>query len=104
MYIWLLTFRENTYGASTVKTFEGQKVISTGPYAIVRHPMYVALMITMVGIPFALDAWLGLVVFVLGVPILIWRILDEERFLRTELSGYMEYAQRVHWRLLPGVW
>jgi protein-S-isoprenylcysteine O-methyltransferase Ste14 len=104
LYIWLLTFRENTYGASTVKTFEGQKVISTGTYAVVRHPMYVALLITMVGIPFALDAWLGLVVFVLGTPVLIWRILDEEKFLRTELSGYVEYMQRVRWRLLPGVW
>jgi protein-S-isoprenylcysteine O-methyltransferase Ste14 len=66
--------------------------------------MYVALLITMVGIPFALDAWLGLVVFVVGTPVLIWRILDEEKFLRTELSGYVEYMQRVRWRLLPGVW
>jgi protein-S-isoprenylcysteine O-methyltransferase Ste14 len=104
LYIWFLTFRENTYGASTVKAFEGQKVISTGPYAVVRHPMYVALVTTMMGIPFALDAWLGLAVIVIGVPVLIWRILDEEKFLRAELSGYVEYTQRVRWRLLPGVW
>jgi protein-S-isoprenylcysteine O-methyltransferase Ste14 len=96
-------FRENTYGAATVRVEENQRVISTGPYAIVRHPMYVAALIFMLGIPLALGSWWGLLAFAPGVPALVWRILDEERLLKRDLPGYAEYTQRVRFRLIPGL-
>jgi protein-S-isoprenylcysteine O-methyltransferase Ste14 len=95
--------RENTYGAATVRVEENQKVISTGPYAIVRHPMYAAALILMLGIPLALGSWWGLLAFVPGVPALVWRILDEERLLKRDLPGYAEYMQRMRFRLIPGL-
>jgi len=94
-------FRENTYGAATIRVEENQRVISTGPYAVVRHPMYVAALILMLGIPLALGSWWGLLAFAFGVPVLVWRILDEERLLKRDLQGYAEYTQRVHFRLIP---
>jgi protein-S-isoprenylcysteine O-methyltransferase Ste14 len=96
-------FRENTYGAATVRVEENQRVISTGPYAVVRHPMYAAALILMIGIPLALGSWWGLLAFALGVPALVWRILDEERLLKRDLSGYAEYTQGVRSRLIPGL-
>ncbi len=95
-------FRENTYGAATVRVEENQRVISTGPYAVVRHPMYAAALVLMLGIPLALGSWWGLLGFALGVPALVWRILDEERLLKRDLPGYAEYTQRAHFRLIPG--
>ena len=94
-------FRENTYGAATIRVEENQKVISTGPYAIVRHPMYAAALILMLGIPLALGSWWGLLALVPGVPALVWRILDEERLLKRDLPGYAEYTQRMRFRLIP---
>ena len=96
-------FRENTYGAATIRVEENQKVISTGPYAVIRHPMYAAALILMLGIPLALGSWWGLLAFALGVPALVWRILDEERLLKRDLPGYAEYMQRAHFRLIPGL-
>ncbi len=96
-------FRENTYGAATIRVEENQKVISTGPYAIVRHPMYAAALVLMLGIPLALGSWWGLLAFALGVPALVWRILDEERLLKRDLRGYAEYMQRTRFRLIPGL-
>jgi protein-S-isoprenylcysteine O-methyltransferase Ste14 len=98
-----IVFKENTYGAATVRVEENQRVISTGPYAIVRHPMYAAALILMLGIPLALGSWLGLLAFVPGIPALVWRILDEERLLKRDLPGYAEYMQRAHFRLIPGL-
>ena len=95
--------RENTYGAATVRVEENQKVISTGPYGIVRHPMYAAALTLMLGIPLALGSWWGLIAFAPGVPGLVWRILDEERLLKRDLPGYAEYAQRMRFRLIPGL-
>jgi protein-S-isoprenylcysteine O-methyltransferase Ste14 len=94
-------FRENTYGAATIRVEENQRVISTGPYAIVRHPMYAAALILMFGIPLALGSWWGLLAFAFGVPALVWRILDEERLLKRDLPGYAEYTQRMRFRLIP---
>jgi protein-S-isoprenylcysteine O-methyltransferase Ste14 len=96
-------FRENTYGAATVRVEENQRVISTGPYAVVRHPMYAAALILMIGIPLALGSWWGLLAFALGIPALVLRILDEERLLKRDLSGYAEYTQGVRSRLIPGL-
>jgi protein-S-isoprenylcysteine O-methyltransferase Ste14 len=96
-------FRENTYGAATIRVEENQRVISTGPYAIVRHPMYAATLVMMLGISLALGSWWGLLALALGVPALVWRILDEERLLKRDLPGYAEYMQRARFRLIPGL-
>lgn len=97
-------FKENSYGASTIQIAEDQTVISTGPYALVRHPMYAAALVMLFGIPLALGSWWGLFALLLVLPVLIWRLLDEERFLRRNLPGYAEYQARVKYRLLPFVW
>jgi protein-S-isoprenylcysteine O-methyltransferase Ste14 len=103
-FLYYLVFRENSYAASIIKTFEGQKVISTGPYALVRHPKYVGDIILVVGIPLALGSWWGLAFIVLVVPSLAWRILDEEKLLKKDLPGYVEYTQKVKFRLVPYLW
>jgi protein-S-isoprenylcysteine O-methyltransferase Ste14 len=97
-------FRENPYGASTIQVEENQKVISTGPYALVRHPMYTGALILTLAIPFALGSWWGLLMFIPGVAGIIWRLLDEEKFLSKNLAGYTEYKNRVRYRLVPFVW
>jgi protein-S-isoprenylcysteine O-methyltransferase Ste14 len=97
-------FKENSYGASTIQVVEDQKVISTGLYARVRHPMYVGALVMMIGVPLALGSWWGLAVLALITPVLIWRILDEEKLLKNDLPGYREYAQKVRYRLVPYLW
>ncbi|MFN8443492.1 MAG: isoprenylcysteine carboxylmethyltransferase family protein [Caldilineaceae bacterium] len=104
LYVNLLVFRANSYGGSTIETVENQKVITTGPYALVRHPMYVGVLIMVAGVPLALGSWWGLLIVALEVPVLAWRILDEERILRQDLPGYTEYTQKVHYRLVPNLW
>jgi len=104
LFIDLLVFRENSYGASNIQTFEGQKVIATGPYALVRHPMYVGVLVMVIGVPLALGSWWGLAVLALTTPVLIWRILDEEQLLKKDLPGYREYTQKVRYRLVPYLW
>ncbi len=98
------TFRENAFAAPVVKIQEGQQVIDTGPYAIVRHPMYASALLLLIGIPLLLGSWLGLAfsaLFILGVG---WRAVHEEDALRAELSGYEEYTTRVRYRFVPFVW
>jgi len=97
-------YRENTYTSATIEIHEGQRVIDTGPYAIVRHPMYSGALLYMLGTPLALGSYWGLLGFVLMLLVIVWRLQDEERMLARELPGYAEYRQRVRWRLLPGVW
>jgi protein-S-isoprenylcysteine O-methyltransferase Ste14 len=97
-------FKVNTYGASTIQIAEGQKVISTGPYALVRHPMYAGALVMLIGVPLALGSWWGLFMLALITPVLIWRLLDEERFLSKNLPGYTEYRQKVRYRLVPSIW
>ena len=104
LMIDLRVFRENSYGASTVERMEGQRVISTGPSALVRHPMYVGVLIMVLGVPLALGSYWGLAFMGLEVPILVLRILDEEAMLRHELDGYLAYTRRVRYRLVPGFW
>lgn len=94
----------NRYAASTIRVEEGQPVVSSGPYAFVRHPMYSTALVLFAGIPLALGSWLGLLWLVPLFLVVAWRLLDEERFLRLNLPGYAEYMQRVRYRLLPGVW
>ena len=97
-------FKENTFTAATIEVAPDQRVISTGPYAIVRHPMYSGALVMLVGTPLALGSWWGLLMFVLMIFAIAWRALDEERFLRNNLSGYAEYCQIVRYRLVPFVW
>lgn len=104
LFINLLVFRENSYGGSTVETVADQKVISTGPYALVRHPMYVGVLVMMTGVPLALGSMWGLAVLAIVLPGLMWRILDEEKLLQKELPGYKEYLQKVRYRLVPYLW
>lgn len=102
--IQFLVFKENSYGASNIQTFADQKVISSGPYAVVWHPMYVGVLLMMFGVPLALGSFWGLAVLALITPVLIWRILDEEQLLKNDLSGYKEYTQKVRYRLVPYLW
>jgi protein-S-isoprenylcysteine O-methyltransferase Ste14 len=104
LMIDLIVFRENSYGASTVVKMAGQKVISRGPYALVRHPMYVGVLIMVIGVPLALGSYWGLLFMLLNVPILVLRILDEESMLASDLDGYSNYMQAVRYRLVPGLW
>lgn len=104
LLIDFLVFKENSFGGSTVQTFEVQKVISTGPYALVRHPMYVGVLVMMTGVPLALGSWWELAILALVLPALIWRILDEEKLLKKDLPGYPEYTQKVRYRLVPYLW
>ena len=104
---FLLVFfvvKVNTYAASTIQVAEDQKVISTGPYAFVRHPMYAGSFPILIGTPLALGSWWGFSGLIVCVPALIWRLLDEESFLRKNLPGYTEYTDRVRYRLVPYVW
>src|SRR5262245_11123129 len=97
-------YKENTYSAATIQLAENQTVISTGPYAVVRHPMYASALLYLVGTPLALGSYWGLVPLVATMPFLIWRLLDEETFLTRNLSGYAEYRTKVRHRLIPGLW
>jgi protein-S-isoprenylcysteine O-methyltransferase Ste14 len=103
-FLTFLVLKENSYSASTIQIVEGQKVISTGPYAIVRHPMYAGALVLLVGMPLALGSWWGLCVLRSIVPVLVWRLLDEERLLKKELPRYVEYSQKVPYRLVPYLW
>jgi protein-S-isoprenylcysteine O-methyltransferase Ste14 len=104
LYINFLALRENTYSASNIRVEQGQTVVSTGPYAVARHPIYAGALVMVVGLPLALDSWLGLLALVVTIPVLVWRILDEEELLNNDLPGYANYAQRVRFRLVPLVW
>lgn len=99
-----IVYRVNTYTAATIQVAQDQTVISTGPYAIVRHPMYASALLYLGGTPLALGSWWGLVAIAAMVPFLVWRLVDEERMLAAELPGYREYMQRVRHRLVPFVW
>jgi protein-S-isoprenylcysteine O-methyltransferase Ste14 len=100
----IMVVNQNNYAAATITVEADQKVVSTGLYGLVRHPMYVGVLIMMIGTPPALDSYWGLLAVVLAVPILAARIDDEEKMLRQELDGYDEYINKVHYRLVPGVW
>ena len=103
---WVGVLRANSFAATTIKLQRerGQTVISAGPYAIVRHPMYAYVLPFMVGTPLLLGSLWGLAWLVLSLPLLAARALGEEAMLLDGLSGYREYAAKVRFRLLPGLW
>lgn len=99
-----LVFRENIYTRATIEVSAGQKVISTGPYALVRHPMYAGAMLLILFTLVALGSWVGFPLSLPLIMVIVARLLDEERFLKANLSGYEEYCQKVRYRLVPSIW
>jgi protein-S-isoprenylcysteine O-methyltransferase Ste14 len=103
-YCILLVYKENTFASATIEVAADQKVISTGPYAIIRHPMYAGGLLYLLGTPLGLASYWGFIPLAAFLPFLIWRILDEERLLHKQLRGYADYQTKVRYRLLPGIW
>jgi protein-S-isoprenylcysteine O-methyltransferase Ste14 len=103
-YLFYLVSKVNTYASANVRVEEGQKVISTGVYAFVRHPMYFAALFLLGGTPIALGSWWALLLFPVFIPLLVARILNEERLLARDLPDYVDYMQKVRYRLIPSVW
>lgn len=101
--IWW-TFRENSFAAPVVKLQQGQRTIDTGPYAIVRHPMYTSALLLFLGVPLLLGSWVGLALSLLFILALAWRTVREEKTLRAELGGYEAYVRRVRYRFVPYIW
>ena len=100
--VWFV-FRENRFASATIEVAGGQKVIATGPYAVVRHPMYAASVGLFLGAPLALGSLWGLAGFAIAFPAIVLRLLDEETLLARDLPGYRDYLAHVRWRLIPGV-
>jgi protein-S-isoprenylcysteine O-methyltransferase Ste14 len=100
----VLVFRENQYASRTVQVEQGQQVIHSGPYALVRHPMYLGAIVMYLASPLALGSYWALIPALAIIPILVARIINEEKVLERDLPGYREYVQGTHYRLLPGVW
>jgi protein-S-isoprenylcysteine O-methyltransferase Ste14 len=96
--------RENAYLSRTVKVEEGQTVVDTGLYGIVRHPMYMATILLFLMIPLVLGSWYGLIAFAFYPAIIIVRLKDEENLLTRELPGYAAYKQKVKYRIIPFIW
>ena len=96
--------REHAYLSRTIKVEEGQKVVDTGLYGIVRHPMYMATVLLFLMIPLILGSWYSLIVFAFYPVIIMVRLKNEEDLLTRELPGYEEYKQKVKYRLIPFVW
>ena len=103
-YFIFLVYKDNSFTSATIEVAREHKVISTGPYAIVRHPMYASALLYLVGTPLALGSSWGLLPFLAMIPFLIWRLYDEESFLAGDLSGYAEYQKKVRHRLIPFIW
>jgi len=102
--IVFLVFRENSHASATIEVSAGQRVISTGPYRHVRHPMYAGALLLLAGTPLALGSLAALLLVIPFAVVLIARLLDEERMLSVELAGYREYCRQVRFRLIPYVW
>ncbi len=103
-FIVFIVFRENTFTSAAIEVAKEQKVISTGLYAIIRHPLYSGALVMLFGTPLALGSWWGLLMFIAMTLIIIRRLLDEEKFLLKNLQGYSDYTENVQYRLVPFVW
>jgi len=102
MTVWVM--KVNRFAARTIQVEPGQTVISTGPYRIVRHPMYLGGSVMFLFTPLALGSYFALPAFALIIPLVVLRLLNEEKVLRQELPGYPEYCLRTRFRLVPFVW
>jgi protein-S-isoprenylcysteine O-methyltransferase Ste14 len=99
-----LVFRENSFTSAVIEVNTGQNVISTGPYRVVRHPMYAGALLMLFFTPLALGSFLGLLFFFPLILVIVFRIVEEEKFLTKNLSGYREYTKKTHYRLIPFIW
>jgi protein-S-isoprenylcysteine O-methyltransferase Ste14 len=102
LILWV--FKENSYASRTIEVVEGQKVVTTGPYSIIRHPMYLGTLVMYLLTPIALGSWWAASIFFLYIPIIVSRILNEEKIPLRDLPGYREYCQERNYRLLPLIW
>ncbi len=102
--LFFAVMRANSYASRVIEIQEGQRVIDTGPYAMVRHPLYVSSLVIYLVSPLVLGSWWAVIPALAYLPLLVARIRDEEALLRRDLPGYLDYCDRVKWRLLPGVW
>lgn len=101
--VWRV-FRANSYTSATIEVAREQHLVSTGPYAVVRHPMYAGALVMCVGIPLALGSWWGFAPVVALAAVIVWRLLAEEQTLASELPGFVDYRARIRYRLVPGIW
>jgi protein-S-isoprenylcysteine O-methyltransferase Ste14 len=103
-YFVFLVFKENTYTSGTIEVAKDQTVISTGPYSLVRHPMYAGASVLLIFTPVALGSWIAIPFPLPLILVVVVRLLEEEKFLLANLPGYAEYCQKVRYHLIPGVW
>ena len=103
-YFVFLVFKENSYTSGIIEVAKEQTVISTGPYSIVRHPMYAGAGILLIFTPVALGSWVAIPFPLPLILVIVVRLLEEEKFLVANLPGYAEYQQKVRYRLIPFVW
>ncbi len=103
-YIVFLVFRENSYTRGTIEVTDEQKVVTSGPYSLVRHPMYAGAFLMLIFAPLALGSWIALPFVLPLILVIMIRAKEEEKFLQEKLEGYQEYRQKVHYRLIPFVW
>jgi len=104
IFIYFLVLKENSYASRIIEVQEEQKVISTGPYSVVRHPMYSAVCIIYLFTPIALGSYWAIIPMLLIIPIIVLRILNEEEILKKDLPGYTEYVTKTRYRLIPFIW
>jgi protein-S-isoprenylcysteine O-methyltransferase Ste14 len=102
--IFFVVLKQNSYAASTIRIEADQPVVSTGLYAIVRHPLYSGALLLLLATPLALASYWTLLVALALIPVLAWRLLDEERFLKQNLPGYADYCRATRFRLIPLIW
>ena len=102
--LWAIVLKQNTYLSRTIKVEEGQKVVDSGLYGVVRHPMYTATIILFLSMPLVLGSLISFFVFLLYPILIIFRIIGEEKLLVKELIGYKEYKEKVKWRIIPFIW
>jgi protein-S-isoprenylcysteine O-methyltransferase Ste14 len=102
--IIFLVYKENTFASATIEVYPDQKVVSSGLYALVRHPMYMGGFVFFVGAALSLGSWWRLFAFFFMIPAFIWRIFEEEGLLLKNLPGYAEYKNKVRYRLMPFIW
>jgi protein-S-isoprenylcysteine O-methyltransferase Ste14 len=102
--LYILVLKVNSYASRVIEVEQGQQVISSGPYALVRHPMYLAMILMMTATPLALGSYWAFIPSLGLIPLLAARATNEEELLGNELKGYREYMQKTRYRLFPGIW
>jgi len=104
LLIVFFVFKENSFASATIEVGAEQTLVSTGPYSLVRHPMYFGAFVMLIGVPLALGSCWGLLTVIPIIVVIVWRLLDEEIFLEKNLPGYPAYRNKVKYRLLPFIW